>query len=149
VDSEAATTFTATYFFFLRGERFAAGETITMTVTAMAGSDYGFQIDGLTVATGSGVPGSVSYTFPADTTVDYVTAQNDATWTGSWACSTATDPEATIPSAEAPPIPAWVQAYGRDGRDATCEAGWDPSWQSWAEPVTGGWVCTRSIPSLG
>lgn len=48
----------------------------------------------------------------------------------------------------ASPIPAWVQAYGRD-KDGTCEDGWDASWQSWAEPVTGGWVCTRSIPSLG
>jgi hypothetical protein len=55
----------------------------------------------------------------------------------------------TSAPADAPPIPAWVQAYGRDGKDATCEAGWDPSWQSWAEPVTGGWVCTRSVPSLG
>jgi hypothetical protein len=47
------------------------------------------------------------------------------------------------------PIPAWVQAYARGGADAACESGWDASWQSWAEPVTGGWVCTRSIPSLG
>jgi hypothetical protein len=47
------------------------------------------------------------------------------------------------------PIPAWVQAYGRDGMDATCEDGWNPSWQEWAQEVTGGWVCTRSIPSLG
>jgi hypothetical protein len=46
------------------------------------------------------------------------------------------------------PIPAWVQAYGR-AKDAICEDGWSPSWESWAEPVTGGWVCTRSIPSLG
>lgn len=49
----------------------------------------------------------------------------------------------------ASPIPAWVQAYGRSGPDATCEDGWNPSWQSWAEPVTGGWVCTRSIPVYG
>lgn len=53
------------------------------------------------------------------------------------------------PAADAPPIPAWVQAYGRASADATCIEGWDASWQSWAEPVTGGWVCTRSIPSLG
>ena len=52
-------------------------------------------------------------------------------------------------AADAPPIPSWVQAYGRAGQDAACEDGWAPSWQSWAEPVTGGWVCTRSIPSLG
>jgi hypothetical protein len=54
-----------------------------------------------------------------------------------------------VAAADQPPIPAWVQAYGRDSRDATCLDGWDASWQSWAEPVTGGWVCTRSIPSLG
>jgi hypothetical protein len=49
----------------------------------------------------------------------------------------------------ASPIPAWVQAYGRPDADATCDAGWDPSWQEWAVPATGGWVCTRAIPSLG
>lgn len=43
----------------------------------------------------------------------------------------------------------WVQAYGRFGKDATCADGWAPSWQPWAVKVTGGWVCTRSIPSLG
>jgi hypothetical protein len=48
----------------------------------------------------------------------------------------------------APAIPAWVQAYGRD-KDATCLDGWGASWQQWAEKVTGGWVCDRSIPSLG
>ena len=46
-------------------------------------------------------------------------------------------------------IPAWVQAYGRFSQDATCQDGYGQSWQSWAEKVTGGWVCTRSIPSLG
>lgn len=49
----------------------------------------------------------------------------------------------------ATPIPMWVQAFGRNGRDATCPVGWDPSWQEWAERVSGGWVCTRSIPSIG
>ena len=46
-------------------------------------------------------------------------------------------------------IPSWVQAYGRASMDATCEDGWNPSWQEWAVAVTGGWVCERSIPSLG
>ena len=46
-------------------------------------------------------------------------------------------------------IPSWVQAYGRASANATCIDGWASSWQKWAEPVTGGWVCTRSIPSLG
>jgi hypothetical protein len=52
-------------------------------------------------------------------------------------------------ASSAPPIPEWVQAYGRHGADAACVDGWGTSWQSWAVPVTGGWVCTRSIPSLG
>jgi hypothetical protein len=63
-----------------------------------------------------------------------------------------TAPASDTPSGTAsdvPPIPAWVQAYGRASADATCLDGWAASWQSWAEPVTGGWVCTRSIPSLG
>lgn len=56
---------------------------------------------------------------------------------------------AACPVGDPSPILAWVQAHGRAGADAPCEDGWAPSWQSWAEPVTGGWVCTRSIPSLG
>lgn len=53
------------------------------------------------------------------------------------------------PAADSAPIPPWVQAYGRASANAACEDGWDPSWQEWAQPMTGGWVCTRSIPSLG
>jgi hypothetical protein len=52
-------------------------------------------------------------------------------------------------ASSATPIPDWVQAYGRASKGATCLHGWIPSWQAWAEPVTGGWVCTRDIPSLG
>jgi hypothetical protein len=50
---------------------------------------------------------------------------------------------------DASAIPAWVQAYGRASAEAGCADGWSPSWQEWAEPVTGGWVCTRSVPSVG
>lgn len=49
----------------------------------------------------------------------------------------------------APAIPAWVQAFGRTSADATCPDGWAASWQEWAQPVTGGWVCTRTVPTLG
>ncbi len=56
-------------------------------------------------------------------------------------------PSASI--VDAHPIPAWVQAYGRLGEDDSCLNGWGPSWQPWAEEITGGRVCTRSIPSLG
>ena len=59
-----------------------------------------------------------------------------------------TPPAAELPAQPAP-IPGWKQAYGRASADATCEDGWSPSWQAWAEPVTGGWVCTRTIPAYG
>lgn len=57
--------------------------------------------------------------------------------------------DAAPPIAAAPLIPAWVQAHGRATQTTTCIDGWNPSWQAWAQPATGGWVCTRSIPSLG
>jgi hypothetical protein len=69
--------------------------------------------------------------------------------TGDPEMATCGDPVPVASSAGAPPIPAWVQAYGRASADAKCLDGWDQSWQSWAEKVTGGWVCTRNIPSLG
>ncbi len=46
-------------------------------------------------------------------------------------------------------IPGWQQSVGRASATATCATGWQPSWQEWAERITGGWVCTRTIPSLG
>ena len=46
-------------------------------------------------------------------------------------------------------IPEWQQSVGRPNATSTCDEGWQPSWQEWAQPITGGWVCTRSIPSLG
>lgn len=59
---------------------------------------------------------------------------------------TTTEPS---PVAAPPVIPAWVQAYGRANKEAGCAENWNASWQEWAQPSTGGWVCTRSIPSLG
>lgn len=49
----------------------------------------------------------------------------------------------------ATPIPAWVQAYARASANDTCIEGWSPSWAQWPNGGTGGWVCTRNIPSLG
>lgn len=51
--------------------------------------------------------------------------------------------------ASAPSVPEWVQAVGRLDADAPCPDGWLPSWQGWAMPVTGGWVCTRTLPAYG
>jgi hypothetical protein len=53
------------------------------------------------------------------------------------------------PATSSIPIPAWVQAYGIFHHDDACLTSWTNSWQKWAEPITGGWVCTRTIPSLG
>jgi hypothetical protein len=85
--------------------------------------------------------GSVTYVFAADTSADGNSSLS-GTATGTWLITCGTPP------GTAPSIPDWHQAYARD-KDATCLDGWSPSWHSWAEPVTGGWVCHRSIPSLG
>ena len=48
-----------------------------------------------------------------------------------------------------PPIPDWVQAYGRGSADDACINQWHPSWNQWANDGTGGYVCTRTIPQYG
>ena len=47
------------------------------------------------------------------------------------------------------PIPPWVQGYGRATAADGCLDGWAPSWEQWPNAGAGGWVCTRSIPSIG
>lgn len=47
------------------------------------------------------------------------------------------------------PIPPWIQGYGRGGPADACRDGWSPSWEMWPNGGRGGYVCTRSIPSLG
>jgi len=98
----------------------------------------------------SSTPYKFRYTAPSDgTTTDYLSfIATDGGGIDGYNY-TVTVTAAPTSSVESPVIPAWVQAYGRFGPDATCDEGWGPSWQSWAEDVTGGWVCTRTIPSLG
>lgn len=92
--------------------------------------------------------GDVTYVFAADMSADGNSVLS-GTATGTWSI-TCGDPALADERASgtASSVPAWVQAYGRTA-DAACADGWDASWQEWAAPVTGGWVCTRSIPSLG
>ena len=52
-------------------------------------------------------------------------------------------------SDDAKPIPPWVQGYGRGSAADACKDGWTASWEQWPHGGTGGWVCTREIPSLG
>ena len=85
----------------------------------------GVNVDGATLANGNVVA----------TVVDFTKMSQ---WYVYWAI---------VPSASPPPM--WHQAYGRASVDSTCERGWSPSWAVWPNSGTGGWVCTRSIPSLG
>ncbi len=47
------------------------------------------------------------------------------------------------------PVPEWVQGYGRGSASDACRDGWSASWALWPNDGTGGWVCTRTVPSLG
>jgi hypothetical protein len=85
-----------------------------------------------------------SVTVGATTTVTYYNA--DISWVLNLEVAATPTPTPATPSS---PIPPWVQAYGIFHHDDACETGWTNSWQKWAETVTGGWVCTRTIPSLG
>jgi hypothetical protein len=141
--SERNTTNTLSAGFAIEAE---AGQTLTVTVSNPTGdpTDAELQVEGGTVASGSSFPVVMTYTFAETRRYAPVVARlhprTDQLANFSFSCS---DPVPT------PAIPAWVQAYGRFGPDVACQTGWNPSWQKWAEPVTGGWVCTRSIPSLG
>lgn len=126
---------------------FFAGETIVVSAAepTSVGTPTEFRVylgNGPAFNVTAALSASISYTFLVDDADAYAGWQTvsygNATWTVS--CSII---------AEAAPIPAWVQAVGRASADAACDTGWDTSWQEWAVPVTGGWVCTRSIPSLG
>ena len=44
-----------------------------------------------------------------------------------------------------PPPPPWLQSYAMVAGSETCADGWNRSWESWAETVSGGRVCNRII----
>ena len=46
-------------------------------------------------------------------------------------------------------LPPWVQGHGRGSAADACLDGWTASWDQRPHGGTGGWVCTRSVPSLG
>jgi hypothetical protein len=47
-------------------------------------------------------------------------------------------------AAEQTPLP-WYHSYGRADVNATCDAGWHPSYAMWPHDDTGGWVCDRTL----
>jgi hypothetical protein len=124
------------------GATFAAGEEISAVIRVVSGSPVlSLQVPSGTTRDSGAAPTTLTYTTAGGEGTLRLLNSGTGTFGYAISCTAAPDP--------APPIPAWVQAYGRDGADATCESGWNPSWQKWAKEITGGWVCTRSIPSLG
>lgn len=130
------------------GGTYEAGDYLTVTWSSLSAPSAAVTLN---VPTGGPVvdsrtgAGSVSYTFPTTASYTWTSALDSGLGTFVVSCG---DVPAPVIADEAA-IPAWVQAYGRASADDKCIHGWAASWQSWAEPVTGGWVCTRSIPSLG
>ena len=52
-------------------------------------------------------------------------------------------------SSEPTAIPMWQQAIGRPSATATCPDGYTPSWDTWPNNHTGGYVCNRFVPAYG
>ena len=46
-------------------------------------------------------------------------------------------------------IPMWQQAIGRASATAPCPAGYTPSWDTWPNNHTGGYVCNTFVPAYG
>lgn len=132
VDCASASTVTVTA---------SPGESITITGAANCLNDTGIS--------GSAVVDAITYG-PTVWEIRVKGSTAPGTYTGITinGATESVDITLNVVAAQAP-IPAWVQAYGRPGKDATCLPGWGPSWQQWAVASTGGWVCTRTIPSLG
>jgi hypothetical protein len=131
------------------------GELITLSVfpapsnvfEAPEGSAGTIRLDSVEVSTAP-IPGIVQYVVPA-------TGEYDLTWSGAesevigwlWSCGLAPVVPTVIPTTV--PILDQLLAFGRLDTNVPCPTGWGESWHPWAVPVTGGPVCTRTIPSLG
>jgi hypothetical protein len=126
------------------GTPFAAGEVISVTVTAPLGEPVAsLEVPTGTARSSAAAPTTLTYTaVGVETSVTVINVGTGAIGY-TWSCV------AAVPHPPPNPIPAWVQAYGIFHQHDACLTSWTNSWQKWAEPITGGWVCTRTIPSLG
>lgn len=135
------------------GYVFNAGEVIAVSFANPSdGATTGYLKVNLITRDLTSIPGTASFTFRNTDSYSVGMELDIGTSDWNWSCGVVQSPSpgsAAASTADGQPIPSWTQARGRDGMNATCEIGWGPSWQEWAEPVTGGWVCTRSIPMYG
>lgn len=44
-----------------------------------------------------------------------------------------------------PDLSIWMESTARESSQAACDAGWTPSWASWPNTGTGGFVCNRMV----
>jgi hypothetical protein len=127
---------------------FVTGDPLSVTWSNIVGSasDSVLQVP-TSRAVDIGTPTeTLSYTIPSE----YAGIQEfTATLDGEFISATLTITCGVTSTTASSGIPPWVQAYGIFHQRDACETGWGNSWQKWAEPITGGWVCTRTIPSLG
>lgn len=135
---------------------FSAGDPLTVTWSDITGTPSGTSLqipESSQKAFSLTSTDTLSYTFPTDAPGQEVYARLSGDVTGARitiTCGASSSSASNSASNSASiPIPPWVQAYGIFHHDDACLTAWTSSWQKWAEPITGGWVCTRTIPSLG
>lgn len=128
---------------------FEAGDTVTISVTPTAGSNYTgfeFRAPATTMLASGPLPGSATYVFPADVTVQDIEIRsvNGSIPGGNYTVScTARAPLAAASR------PMWLQATSRASEQERCPDRWAPSWHQWPNSGRGGWVCVRTIPAFG
>ena len=124
------------------GYPFDAGERLTVSFgDPRGGAETGSIVVGGTTVTTPTIPGAVSYTFPTSDVTDFRLVVGPSGVAS--ATFTCTEPESVAP------VPAWVQEYARPSADAACADAWTPSWSRWPNAGSGGFVCVRSVPSVG
>lgn len=52
-------------------------------------------------------------------------------------------------SGDAAPVMMWQQSHGRASAADSCPSGYTPSWDTWPNGGTGGFVCNRFVPEYG
>jgi hypothetical protein len=67
----------------------------------------------------------------------------------SYATVTPTLASSSSSTGDAASVLMWQQAYGRASATDSCQDGYTPSWDTWPNGGTGGFVCNRFVPEYG